>query len=46
MADKRRPGKFSSPIKETDDEKHSSMNEVSEEDDSYSSASSAKVPSK
>lgn len=38
----RRPGKFSSPIKETDDEKHSSMNEVSEEDDSYSSASSAK----
>lgn len=42
MADKRRPGKFSSPIKETDDEKHSSMNEVSEENDSYSSASSAK----
>lgn len=39
----RRPGKFTSPIKETDDEKHSSMNEVSEEqDDSYSSASSAK----
>lgn len=46
MADKRRPGKFSSPIKETDDEKHSSMNEVSEEDDSYSSASSAKPQSK